>query len=170
MRPAQQCRLTPRVSVYARHILCWLLCYVLPVILLCHCAQSTVQPRPTPSPTFTPTSPTSVTDVDYPSEPLLRLETGMHTASIRRIDVDDAERFLVTGSHDKTVRIWELQTGRLLQVLRVPQGEGSFGKVHAVAISPDGATVAAGGQTGRREGEENIFLFDRATGELRHWT
>src|SRR5687768_5809260 len=54
----------------------------------------------------------------YPTEPLLRLETSMHTAPIRRMDVDQAERFLVTGSYDKTVRIWELKTGRLMRTLR----------------------------------------------------
>ena len=41
----------------------------------------------------------------------------MHTAAIRRIDVDAAERFLVTASHDKTARVWDLANGQLLQVL-----------------------------------------------------
>jgi len=37
-----------------------------------------------------------------PSEPILRIDTGMHTAPIRSIGVDRSERFIVTGSHDKT--------------------------------------------------------------------
>ena len=53
-----------------------------------------------------------------PTEPVLRLETGMHTAPITRIDLDAQERYLVTGSEDKTVRVWDLPTGRLLRVLR----------------------------------------------------
>jgi hypothetical protein len=36
--------------------------------------------------------------------PFLRLETGMHTAAIKRISVDAAERYVVTASHDKTAR------------------------------------------------------------------
>src|SRR5262245_25207421 len=36
-----------------------------------------------------------------PATPVLRIEAGMHTAPIIRIDVDAAERFLVTASRDK---------------------------------------------------------------------
>lgn len=60
-----------------------------------------------------------------PSEPILRIETGMHTAEIRRISIDSDERFLVTGSNDKTIRLWELKSGKLLKVLRPPVGEGN---------------------------------------------
>ncbi len=37
-----------------------------------------------------------------PSEPILKIDTGMHTAPIRSIGVDSNERFIVTGSDDKT--------------------------------------------------------------------
>ena len=39
-----------------------------------------------------------------PEEPILRIETGMHTAKINRIGVDAAERILVTASDEKTVK------------------------------------------------------------------
>ncbi len=55
-----------------------------------------------------------------PKEPILRIETGMHTAMIRRIAVDSDNRYLVTGSDDKTIRVWELSTGRLLKTIRPP--------------------------------------------------
>ena len=79
---------------------------------------------------------------------MLRIEAGMHTAPITRIDVDAAERFLVTASDDKTARVWDLANGQLLQVLRPPLVAGDEGKLYAVAISPDGTTVATGGWTG----------------------
>ena len=43
--------------------------------------------------------------------PLLRLETGMHTAPIKRIATDAAGRYAVSASDDKTARVWEVATG-----------------------------------------------------------
>ena len=55
--------------------------------------------------------------------------------------------FAVTASDDKTVRVWSLADGALLRTIRLPAGPGNVGKAYAVAISPDGATIAAGGWT-----------------------
>lgn len=85
---------------------------------------------------------------------------------INGIDVDAAERFLVTTSDDKTARVWDLKDGKPLQVLRPPQGAGNEGKLYAVAISPDGTTVAVAGWTGRDSGPFSVYLFDRASGTL----
>ncbi|GAB5047364.1 caspase family protein [Thermodesulfovibrio sp. TK110] len=102
-----------------------------------------------------------------PAEPILRIETGMHTAGIGRISIDKDERFLVTGSLDKTIRIWELRTGRPLKVIRPPVDEGKEGKIYAVAISPDGRHIAAGGWTGYEWDKTcSIYIFDRETGGL----
>jgi WD40 repeat protein len=98
--------------------------------------------------------------------PVLRIETGMHTAVIRRIGVDAANRYLVTASHDKTVRVWELPAGRLLRVIRPPLGAGDEGKLYAVAISPDGSTIAAAGWTSVDGLHESIYLFERESGRL----
>jgi WD40 repeat protein len=99
-------------------------------------------------------------------QPVLRIDPGMHTATINRIAVDAQGRFLVTASHDKTARVWELATGKLLRVLRPPIGPGDEGMLYAVALSPDGSTVAVGGFTAASPTPESIDLFDRATGQL----
>lgn len=102
-----------------------------------------------------------------PAEPMLRIETGMHTAMIRRIALDARQRWLVTTSEDKTARVWDLASGRLLQTLRPPHGPGDEGKLYAVALSPDGETVAAAGWTGYDWERSNyVYLFQRATGRL----
>ena len=63
------------------------------------------------------------------SEPILRLELGTHNASIFGLVSDPSNRILVTGSEDKTVRVWEiLGDARLLRVLRPVVGEGIRGK------------------------------------------
>jgi WD40 repeat protein len=105
-----------------------------------------------------------------PADPVLRIETGLHGGVIRRIDTDESNRFAVTASDDKTVRMWSLPDGRLLRVLRLPLGLpldfGDVGKAFAVAISPDGGTVAVGGWTRIGPHQNCIFLFDRGSGEL----
>ncbi len=103
-----------------------------------------------------------------PKHPILRLETGMHTATIKRIDIDRNQQLLVTGSRDKTVCLWDLASGSLLHTLRLPIDGGDEGKVFAVAISPDGQTVAATGWTGYTwDRSYSIYLFDSSSGQLR---
>ena len=82
-------------------------------------------------------------------DPVLRIETGMHVASIKQIGVDAGCKVLATGSDDKTVRLWSLPEGRLLRTIRLPIGEGNGGKVFAVALSP-GRTNAGGRWMGCR--------------------
>ena len=71
---------------------------------------------------------------------------------------------MVTASYDKTLRVWELSTGRPLRVIRPPMGEGNEGRLDAVALSPDGRTLACGGWTGSWDKEGHIYLFNLRTG------
>lgn len=101
-------------------------------------------------------------------EPMLRIEAGMHTAAIQRISADATGRWAVTASQDKTVRVWEVESGRLLAVLRPPIGPLLGGQMRAVAMSPDGATVAASGYTATDTATgHSVFLFDRVTYKLK---
>jgi WD40 repeat protein len=100
------------------------------------------------------------------TDPVLVLDPGRNTAPINRLDADHEGRFLVTASHDKTVRVWAASDGSLLRTLRLPAGPGDVGKAYAAAISPDGTLVATGGWTGSTGSDKNIYLFDRASGQL----
>jgi len=61
---------------------------------------------------------------------------------------------VASGSHDRTVRIWDIRTGHCLQVL-----EGHSNCVWSVAFSPDGKTIASGGDDGTTK------LWNAETGE-----
>lgn len=105
---------------------------------------------------------------ELPKEPQLRIDGGMHTAMIRRLDVSADGKFLVTASEDKTARVWSLPDGRLLKTLRLPVAPGDVGKVNAVAISPDGKLIAVGGwdDVDYTSLDYYVFIYDRETGHL----
>lgn len=66
-----------------------------------------------------------------------------HTGAIHRIAWSPDGRLLASPSRDKTVRIWDAETGGLLQVL---MGHTSW--VNSVAWSPDGRWLASGSENG----------------------
>ncbi|EFL51249.1 YD repeat protein [Solidesulfovibrio fructosivorans JJ]] len=102
-----------------------------------------------------------------PAEPILRIETGMHTALIKRIAVDGLGRYLATASDDKTCRVWDIKTGEQLRVLRPPIGHGYEGRLYSVAMSPDGRYVFCGGWTGYGwDKTHSIYIFERETGRM----
>lgn len=106
--------------------------------------------------------PAPARSADPPRGVRFRLELGMHGASISRIAVDAAGSFLVTGSEDKTARVWSLRDGRLLRILRPPIGSGHEGKIFAVAISPDARWIAAGVWSECH----SIYLFECKSGKF----
>jgi WD40 repeat protein len=96
------------------------------------------------------------------SQPFLVLDPEMHTNAIRGMSADSAGRYIATASYDKTVRVWSAENGSLVRTVRLPSGPTDVGKAIAVAVSPDGRFIAAGGWT--VPGAFSIFLFERLTG------
>jgi WD40 repeat protein/uncharacterized caspase-like protein len=91
----------------------------------------------------------------------------MHTAAIKGVDIDSSGRYAVTASEDKSARVWDVGSGRLLQVLHLPQGTGSEGTLDAQAMSPDGTLVAVAGITGYEwDNTFSVDVFDRGSGRL----
>jgi WD domain, G-beta repeat len=104
---------------------------------------------------------------DLYDRPVLAIDPGMHTAAITSQGVDAAGRYAVTGSVDRTVRVWSLTDRKLLRTIWIPVGPAEVGSIRAVAVSPDGSTIAAGGWTERLHGGDYpIYLFDRESGDL----
>lgn len=110
----------------------------------------------------------------FARRPQLVIDPGMHTAQINQIGVDRACTRMVTGSEDKTARLWALPpptsretTPQLLHTFRPPINPGFDGQIAAIAIDPDGGLVAASGWTpSQREGSWTIYLFDARTEEV----
>ena len=73
----------------------------------------------------------------------------------------------VTAGYDKTVRVWDMATGDTLRVIRPPAGPGPEGTLYALAVAPDGKTIAVGGLTANaKEHGYRIYLIDIPTGRI----
>jgi len=101
----------------------------------------------------------------------LTLDSGGHRAFVNDIAFSPDGELLVSASDDKTVRVWDWRAGVTLRTLRHQIGDGNEGKVFALAVSPDGGTVATGGYFGPGIGDTppygDIRLFDLKTGRIR---
>lgn len=62
-----------------------------------------------------------------------------HSKTVTSVAISPDGQTLVSGSDDKTIKIWHLVTGELLRTLT-----GHSYPVHSVAISPDGKTIVSG--------------------------
>ncbi|NJL15525.1 MAG: hypothetical protein HC913_22625, partial [Microscillaceae bacterium] len=99
-------------------------------------------------------------------EPRLVIDTQGHASTVGTILFTPDGKTLISVSEDKTIRFWDVRTGELKKTLRGQVGEGPEGKIYAVAISPDGQTLAVGGYLSFNNDAEygRIRLIDLNTG------
>jgi WD40 repeat protein len=64
-----------------------------------------------------------------------------HTEAIRSLAWSPDSSKLVSGSVDRTLRVWDVAQGKMLYVIT-----GHMGPVRSVAWSPDGKYVASGSE------------------------
>lgn len=78
-----------------------------------------------------------------------------HTETVWEIAISPDGKTLASASFDKTIRLWDLQTGTLRQTLT-----GHADAVRALAISSDGQTLVSG------SGDKTIKVWNLQTGKL----
>ena len=91
-----------------------------------------------------------------------------HTANVNVCDLDSSGRYGVSGGWDGNLRVWDLDRGTLLRVLR-PDPKGADCQINSCAISPDGRhiVVASGpGILSQSKGRSPIQLWDARDGRL----
>ncbi len=79
-----------------------------------------------------------------------------HTEGVTSVDFSHDSRILVSGSHDRTVRLWDV-----VAATEIGRFTGHTDSVHDVAFNPDASIVASGGA------DNTIILWNVATDESR---
>jgi serine/threonine protein kinase len=115
-------------------------------------------PPPNPQPVVTQKQPPVIPKINPSVSPLDKTLTG-HSETVFSVAYSPDGRYLASGSKDKTIKIWEVATGKGLRTLT-----GHSGVVLSVAYSPDGRYLASGSQ------DKTIKIWEVATGKVRTLT
>src|SRR5262249_1578453 len=78
-----------------------------------------------------------------------------HTREVRAVAISADGKFLATGSADRSIRLWDLPTGKELFVLN-----GHLEPITALAFTPDGKALISAAE------EKSIKLWNTVTGKL----
>jgi WD40 repeat protein len=89
------------------------------------------------------------------SQSLVRTLEG-HTGIIHNCAISPDASYIVSGSWDKTLKIWDAATGKERATLK-----GHTAKIDACAISPDGSYIVSGSE------DKTLKIWDAATGKER---
>jgi GTPase SAR1 family protein len=116
-------------------------------------ARKKSKPKPERA-TPAPTQSEGRESVAVPTGFTLRCTLRGHTDWIGRIAWSPDGRLLATPSADRTVRVWDADTGQTVRTL-----EGHTGEAHTVSWSPDGRLLASGGN------DKTVRLWDAGTGQ-----
>ncbi len=104
----------------------------------------------------------------YTQDHFLVINPDGHKSTIYDMDIDKKGN-IITGSFDKTVKVWDSKKGIQLKEFRGQIGKGSEGFIYAVALSPNQKHLAIGGWLGKDDETERlgeIRIYDYESGKL----
>lgn len=127
------------------------LCGLVGFILLLGCVQPEVKPH---KPVLGQPSIQRQTHPRPKDQPELFIQLG-HTARVMDVAYSNDGKHILSGSYDKTLKLWDRATGREIRTFK-----GHTKWVKAVALSPDGKYALSGST------DETLKLWDLKTGKV----
>jgi WD40 repeat protein len=95
--------------------------------------------------------------IEYPN---LNYTLTAHSGQVTSVAITADGEVLVSGCADKTINLWNMQTGTQIRTLK-----GNTGEISSVAISPDSKFLAVGSST---HPKSNVKVWELQTGKLLH--
>jgi len=104
------------------------------------------------------------------SAPLLHLNTGSHTATVRNLLLNSDETILVSSGDDKVIRLWDAKSKQPIREIRGQVSVDLNGAINAMSLSPDDKWLAVSvffpHQHNGREKRGYLRIHDFSTGKL----
>lgn len=102
------------------------------------------------------------------ASPQLVLDTGGHMANVVDTAFTPDGKQLVSASNDKTVRVWDIATGKTVRMIRGESAPGNWGTIYAMSLSRDGRWLAIAGFLSEADviSASAVHLYDFASGKL----
>jgi WD40 repeat protein len=119
------------------------------LLAACRFETESVPPTPKVKPSKMPAQPPEQ------AEPLAVLERELtgHKDWVRSVAISQDETWAASGSDDKTVRIWDLETGKCRTTL-----QGHAADINSVAITPDGKQILSASD------DKSVRVWDARSG------
>ncbi|MDZ8139915.1 MAG: WD40 repeat domain-containing protein, partial [Nostoc sp. DedQUE04] len=113
------------------------------------------QSQSQPQPWFRPLIPS----LDPPGRTLLRTLTG-HSSSVDAITVTSNGKYIISGSNDKTLKVWDLEIGK-----EISSFTGHTDKINTIVVTPDDKLLISGSsdktiKVWNLETKQQIFIFE----------
>jgi WD40 repeat protein len=96
----------------------------------------------------------------YSQAPRIVINPQGHSAKVHNLLFTPDGTKVVSISEDKTIRIWNSQTGEMIKKFESQIGDGPEGMFYSSAISPDGKLLAVAGYPVSSEKENYIIIID----------
>jgi WD40 repeat protein len=99
---------------------------------------------------------------------ILKPDSKGHQGLIRDIIVTKDKKQIISASDDKTIRVWDIESGNEKRKILGETGEGQHGKIFAIALSPDNSLLASGGFFGEegKGSSGDIRIYDFSSGQI----
>ncbi|MCS7003694.1 MAG: caspase family protein [Cytophagales bacterium] len=100
--------------------------------------------------------------------PSVVVEPQKHTDEIMSILFSQSLNVIITLSKDKTIRLWDVETGENIRTIRTYSTSTEEGQFFRAVLSPDGKRIYAGGFMDKNKGAfvGSIKVYDLTNGEL----